>query len=111
MLRQIDKLVSQGESFCFETTLAGHGYARMIPQWRGIGVAAHLLFLTLPDAEAAIARVAARAAQGGHLIPEDIIRRGFTAGLQNFHSVYINVTPLRYETFFARRLLWNCKPL
>ena len=34
------------------------------------------------------ARVAARVAQGGHAIPEDVIRRRFTAGLRNFHSVY-----------------------
>jgi predicted ABC-type ATPase len=88
MLRQIEKLVVQGESFSFETTLAGRSYARMIPQWRAQGYAVHLLFLTLPDAETAIARVAARVAQGGHAIPEDVIRRRFAAGLRNFRSVY-----------------------
>ena len=88
MLRQIDKLVAQGESFSFETTLSGRSYARMIPQWQAKGYAVHLLFLTLPDAETAIARVAARVAQGGHSIPEDVIRRRFVAGLRNFDSVY-----------------------
>jgi hypothetical protein len=47
----IDKLVAQGESFSFETTLAGRSYARMIPQWQAQGYAVHLLFLTLPDAK------------------------------------------------------------
>ena len=88
MLRQIDKLVAQGESFSFETTLAGRSYARMIPQWQTQGYAVHLLFLTLPDAETAIARVAARVAQGGHAIPEEVIRRRFVAGLHNLDSVY-----------------------
>ena len=88
MLRQIDKMVSQGESFCFETTLAGRSYARMIPKWQAEGFAVHLVFLTLPDAETAIARVAARVAQGGHSVPDDVIHRRFTAGLHNFHSVY-----------------------
>jgi predicted ABC-type ATPase len=88
MLRQIEKLVSQGESFGFETTLAGRSYARIIPQWQARGYAVHLLFLTLPDAETAIARVAARVAQGGHFIPDDVVRRRFAAGLRNFHSVY-----------------------
>ncbi|MDL2285738.1 zeta toxin family protein [Desulfovibrio sp. OttesenSCG-928-F07] len=88
MLRQIAKLVEQSESFSFETTLAGRSYARMIPEWQAKGYAVHLLFLTLPDAETAIARVAARVAQGGHFIPEDVIRRRFAAGLRNFHSVY-----------------------
>jgi predicted ABC-type ATPase len=88
MLRQIAKLVNQGESFCFETTLAGRSYARMIPQWQGKGFAVHLVFLTLPDVETAIARVAARVTQGGHSIPEEVIRRRFTAGLANFHDLY-----------------------
>jgi len=88
MLRQINKLVNQGESFGFETTLAGRSYARMIPEWQAKGFAVHLVFLLLPDAETAIARVAARVAQGGHFIPEAVIRRRFAAGLHNFHAVY-----------------------
>ena len=36
----------------------------------------------------AIVRVAARVAQGGHSIPEPVIRRRFEAGLRNFHEVY-----------------------
>lgn len=88
MLRQIEKLVAQGESFSFETTLAGRSYARMIPKWQARGYIVHLLFLALPDAETAIARVAARVVQGGHAIPEEVIRRRFAAGLRNFHSVY-----------------------
>ena len=88
MLRQINKLVSQGESFCLETTLAGRSYARMIPEWQAKGFAVRLVFLLLPDVETAIARVAARVTQGGHFIPEDVIRRRFTAGLHNFHAVY-----------------------
>lgn len=47
-----------------------------------------LFFLALPDAETAIARVAERVKQGGHDIPEDVIRRRFTSGLRNFHEVY-----------------------
>ncbi len=60
----------------------------MIPQYQVQGYAIHLLFLTLPDAETAIACVAARVAQGGHSMPEDVIRRRLAAGLRNFHAVY-----------------------
>jgi predicted ABC-type ATPase len=45
-------------------------------------------FLCLPDAETAIARVAGRVKQGGHDIPEAVIRRRFAAGLRNFHEAY-----------------------
>jgi predicted ABC-type ATPase len=83
MLTQIADHVAHGRSFALETTLAGLGYARQIPQWRALGYAVALHFLALPTAEIAIARVAQRVAQGGHNIPEDVIRRRFTAGQAN----------------------------
>ena len=88
MLQQIDKLIYQGEGFCLETTLAGRVLARMIPQWQVKGFIVHLIFLSLSDVEIAINRVSTRVVQGGHFVPEDVIRRRFTAGLHNFHSVY-----------------------
>ena len=47
-----------------------------------------LFFLALPNAETAIARVAERVRQGGHAIPEAVIRRRFVAGLNNFDRHY-----------------------
>ncbi|MDR1125349.1 MAG: zeta toxin family protein [Deltaproteobacteria bacterium] len=91
MLRQIEKLVNQGESFCFETTLAGRSYARMIPAWQAKGFVARLVFLSLDNVEMAIARVAERVTQGGHSIPEAVIRRRFTAGWANFQNLYKNL--------------------
>lgn len=88
MLRQIDKLVAKGENFCIETTLSGKGYAQKIPKWQMAGYTICLIFLTLPDAETAIARVAKRVEQGGHNIPEDIIRRRFFKGKQLFEILY-----------------------
>ncbi len=36
----------------------------------------------------AVKRVAARVRQGGHDVPEEVIRRRFTKGLRNFHNIY-----------------------
>lgn len=83
MLAQIADHVKQRRSFSFETTLSGLSYARQIPQWRSAGYAVALHFLALPCADVAIARVAQRVRQGGHHIPEDVIRRRFAAGLAN----------------------------
>jgi len=47
-----------------------------------------LIYLSLPTADLAVARVAARVRQGGHDVPEDVIRRRFEAGLTNFHGLY-----------------------
>jgi len=90
MLAELEGCARRGESFAFETTLAGLGYLRHIAQWRAQGYRVSLYFLSLPDAETAIARVAERVRQGGHGIAQDAIRRRFASGLRNFHAHYRN---------------------
>ena len=77
-----------GESFAFETTLSGRNYARRIPRWREQGYRVKLFFLRLPTPGMAIARVAQRVREGGHDVPEEVIRRRFDAGRRNFEQVY-----------------------
>ena len=88
MLREIAECTERGESFAFETTLSGLVYVAHIREWRAQGYHVSLFFLALPDVEVAVARVAERVRQGGHHIPEDVIRRRFDAGLRNFEQVY-----------------------
>ncbi len=88
MLEEIADCVRREESFAYETTLSGLGYLTHIQQWRAQGYLVSLYFLSLPNVEAAIARVAERVRQGGHNIPEPIIRRRFVAGLRNFEQHY-----------------------
>ncbi len=91
MLKQIDKLVEQRKSFCIETTLSGRAYLSKIKEWQKLGYRVNLIFLSLPDAEMAISRVAYRVKQGGHNIPKDVIIRRFQKGLENFHLYYKNI--------------------
>jgi len=84
MLETIAEYVKHGESFSFETTLSGLTYAQMIPVWRSSGYAVKLIFLSLQDVEIAIERVATRVIQGGHNVPEEVIRRRFAHGIANF---------------------------
>ncbi|MDD2367482.1 MAG: zeta toxin family protein [Desulfuromonadaceae bacterium] len=88
MLDEIDDRVRNCKSFAFETTLSGRSYLHKIRQWQELGYHVKLLFLSLPNADVAIARVAARVSQGGHNIPENIIRRRFDSGLKNFDTMY-----------------------
>ena len=88
MLSEIQRRTRKGESFAFETTLSGHVYARLIPAWRSDGYVVKLIFLSLPNPEIAIARVAARVKQGGHNVESSVIRRRFESGLQNFREIY-----------------------
>ena len=88
MLFEIKRRIVRGESFAFETTLSGRYYASLIPDWRKAGYHVKLIFLNLPNPELAIARVAARVSQGGHHVPEPVVRRRFDSGLKNFHDIY-----------------------
>jgi predicted ABC-type ATPase len=88
MLGQMAQRVNRQESFAFETTLSGRNYIRHIQRWKRAGYHVKLIFLSLPSADLAVARVKARAAQGGHNVPEAVVRRRFDAGLRNLDSVY-----------------------
>jgi predicted ABC-type ATPase len=61
---------------------------RHIRQWRTQDYCVNLYFLALPSVEIAIARVAERVRQGGHNIPEAVIRRRFVSGLNYFDQHY-----------------------
>ena len=88
MLSQINEHVRKRESFAFETTLSGRGYARRIPRWQGQGYQVKLFFLRLPTPEMAIVRVKQRVREGGHDVPEAVVRRRFHSGWRNFENIY-----------------------
>ncbi len=88
MLKEIGEHTRAGRNFAFETTLAGKGYVRMIQHWRTDGYSVKLMFLSLATPEEAIARVKLRVTQGGHNVPEEVIRRRFASGLYNFQNMY-----------------------
>ncbi len=88
MLEEIDECINRNQSFAFETTLSGHSYVGRIRKWKQRGYHVSLFFLVLPHPEAALARVAERVRQGGHDIPETVVRRRFAAGLENFETIY-----------------------
>ena len=91
MLAEIQRRIRKGESFAFETILSGHMYARLIPEWRSVDYQVRLIFLSLPNPEIAVARVAARVAQGGHHVASAVVRRRFDSGLRNFQDVYMEL--------------------
>lgn len=91
MLKRLETLVAIRTSFAFETTLASRHFAPWLKTLRQQGFHTHLAFLSLPNADLAVARVADRVWQGGHDVPDDVIRRRFFRGLANFFELYIPV--------------------
>lgn len=88
MIEMMRNYVEKGESFSFETTLSGKNYARLIPEWQKKGYKIKLYFLKLPDPEFALARVNQRVKEGGHSVPEDVVRRRFKTGWEHFETLY-----------------------
>jgi predicted ABC-type ATPase len=88
MLQRIGRLVSDKIEFMFETTLASLTYAQRIRSWQDLGYHVSLIFLRLPSADAAIARVEKRVRAGGHGIPDEVVRQRFERGLSYLEAIY-----------------------
>lgn len=87
-LKRMNSIVSNRESFAFETTLSGLNYIESIKNWKEIGYEVILYFFSLPNEEMAIKRVQLQVAQGGHNVPVDVIKRRFHRGWENFQKHY-----------------------
>ena len=88
MLERLRALSVARRDFAFETTLAGRSLLPWIERLRRSGYHVHMAFLSLPNPELALARVAERVRRGGHDVPGEVIRRRFVAGVRNFVSLY-----------------------
>jgi predicted ABC-type ATPase len=88
MVERLRALAHHRASFAFETTLSGRGHARWIAGLLASGYLFHAIFLWLPSADHAIARVADRVRRGGHHVPDEVVRRRYHAGLRNFFRLY-----------------------
>jgi predicted ABC-type ATPase len=92
MLGRLRDLARQRVNFAFETTLASRTFAPWLADLIRSGYQFHLVFLWLPSADLAVARVAARVQEGGHDVPEQTIRRRYDAGLSNLFHLYQPMT-------------------
>jgi predicted ABC-type ATPase len=84
MLEEIDLYAKRGESFGFETTLSGRSYLSLIRNLKKRGYELHIFFLWVPTVDLALTRVRARVSEGGHDVPEVVVRRRFDRSIRNF---------------------------
>ena len=87
LLARIDECCRRNESFGLESTLSGRSHLKRIPEWQSHGYQVVLHFLRLVSVELAVERVRLRVSQGGHPVPEDVIRRRYVRGWANL-SLY-----------------------
>ncbi len=91
MVKRLQTLSSSGIDFAFETTLAARTFAPFLIACRAKGYTINLIYFWLQSADLAVERVARRVADGGHSIPEEVIRRRYDRGRKNLISLYLPV--------------------
>ena len=88
MIQLINECVRKNESFAFETTFSGKGYSNKIINWKSQNYEVIIYYIKLPSVKLAIERVRLRVAQGGHNVPEHIIRRQYDRSWENFQQIF-----------------------
>lgn len=88
MLRRLRTLAERRENFAFETTLASRSFVPWLARLQTAGFDVHVVYLWLPTPELAIERVARRVEAGGHAVPEEVVRRRYARGRENFLRMY-----------------------
>ena len=91
MLKRIDELLKENESFAFETTLSTRSYKNKIKTAHEKGYTITLLFFWLQNVELAKERVKIRVSEGGHNIEPDIIERRYLNGIKNLFEIYLPI--------------------
>ena len=91
MIERIEELLNTGVDFAFETTLTTLSYVNTIKTAKEKGYSVSLLYFWLNDVNLAIERVKTRVSEGGHNIPEEVIRRRYFRGVYNLTNKFIDI--------------------
>lgn len=91
MIKRIHELLYSGVDFAFETTLTTLSYVNTIKAAKEKGYSVTLLYFWLNDVNLAIERVKIRVSEGGHNIPEEVVRRRFFRGIYNLTNKFTDI--------------------
>ena len=89
MLKRINDLLTEEGTFAIETTLSTKLFSEFINKAKNKGYEIVLLFLRLNSDDLAIKRVKIRVNEGGHNVPDEVIKRRYTTGLKNLFQLYM----------------------
>lgn len=82
-LRLFDQTLAEGKSLSLETTLTGRGILTRMHAAKDAGYEVEPRYVGVRDADLNVARVSARASQGGHWIAKADVRRRALSSLEN----------------------------
>ena len=105
--RRLEEAIASRQSFAFETTLGGRTISRLLHQAADRGMLLKIWYMALDSADHHVARVSARAAGGGHVIPEQRIRARYDESRANLARLIPKVAALQvydnsYEVDISR---------
>ncbi|MCI8670391.1 MAG: AAA family ATPase [Lachnospiraceae bacterium] len=86
-IHRVNRYLTEGISFCQETTLSGRSIFNNIKKAKERGFSIMLLYVGVDSPELAIERVKARVRNGGHGVSEEDIRRRYYRSLDNLKAV------------------------
>jgi len=75
--------IAEGAVFSMETTMSGRVHLDLMREARKAGMSPALLYFSVRTPEICLERIARRVAEGGHDVPEDVVRRRFARSHQN----------------------------
>lgn len=107
MLKRIEGLLNENESFGFETTLSTKSYKNKILNAKQKGYTVTLLFFWLNNVDLAKERVKTRVKEGGHNIPNKVIERRYIKGIKNLFDIYMDIVDgaLIFDNSFGKHEL------
>ena len=93
--RLLETAIAKRLTFAIETTLGGDTMTALFMRARAEGIGVRMWYVALATPEQHIARVRARAARGGHDIPEKTIRERYDRSRVNLIRLLPHLTELR----------------
>jgi predicted ABC-type ATPase len=93
--RLLERAITERLDYAFETTLGGNTMPALLKRAAASGIEVRIWYVGLDSPELHIARVRARAARGGHDVPEERIRERYARSLLNLLQLMPRLTELR----------------
>ncbi len=88
LIGEIKSMITQGESFAFESTLSGKTWFTVLREAVQQGYQVTIYFLYLDSVKKNLQRIKKRVQLGGHPIPTDAVRRRHPRCFNNFWRLY-----------------------
>ena len=85
-LTRMAKLIADGASFGFETTLSGRGHLKLLSNAKTAGYAINLYYLWMPESAMLPMRIRHRVLDGGHDVPPDDVQRRYARSRANLND-------------------------